>query len=94
MFNSPLGRGLGSVISKMSRTSLSERKRSESRSPEKENQELQLNTEKKKEGPEKKEQADTTKKEMPAAEKTGWTYRLTRPFMKSKLTTPDFEKGF
>jgi hypothetical protein len=43
--------------------------------------------------PEKKERGAATN-EMSAKEKPGWSYRLTRPFVKEELTTPDFEKGF
>lgn len=36
---------------------------------------------------------DESKKEDPEP-KAGWSYRLTKPFVKPELTTPDFSKDF
>ncbi|KIW81081.1 hypothetical protein Z517_04104 [Fonsecaea pedrosoi CBS 271.37] len=77
--NSPLGRKFGSVIARLSRPA-SEQHESAS----------EHSAEAKVQGGE----STVIKKEMSAKEKPGWSYRLTRPFVKSELTTPDFERGF
>ena len=94
LVHSPLGRKLGSVISRLSHTDISERRSSRTSSPGKENQDVQLNVNREDKPPaDKKDQAETAKGTS-AQEKPGWTYRLTKPFMKAELTTPDYDRGF
>jgi hypothetical protein len=94
--SSPLGKQLGSLITRLSRSNLRERKLSDRDSPSAIEEEVyppsEVNDEKA--DPKKKEYDAAAKKEMSAKEKPGWSYRLTRPFMKEDLTTPDYERGF
>ena len=93
--SSPLGRRLGNLISRLSSTNLRERNVSDARRSDAVEQSAYPPSENKNQGdPEKKDTGPAAKKEMSAKEKPGWSYRLTRPFVKEGLRTPDFERGF
>jgi hypothetical protein len=94
LVSSPVGRKLGNLINRLSRSNLRERRLNHKGSPHSIEQQIhppgEANSHR---DPEKKERGAATN-EMSAKEKPGWSYRLTRPFVKEELTTPDFEKGF
>ncbi|OCT51037.1 hypothetical protein CLCR_08508 [Cladophialophora carrionii] len=94
LVSSPIGRKLGNLITRLSRSNLRERRVNDKSSAPSIEQHIYPLSEANTQGdPEKKEQCAPSK-EMSAKEKPGWSYRLTRPFVKEELTTPDFEKGF
>ncbi|OAP59976.1 hypothetical protein AYL99_04978 [Fonsecaea erecta] len=95
LVNSPLGRRLGNVIARLSRSGTDQHDTADGDGEGTKAQEDQPQPENRMQvGKEQEEEAKGVKKEMSAKEKPGWSYRLTRPFVKSELTTPDFERGF
>ncbi|OQU95441.1 hypothetical protein CLAIMM_01646 [Cladophialophora immunda] len=95
LVNSPLGRKLGNVIARLSRTSTDQQEAADGECTETQVQANQAQPENRRQVSKEKEgKAPVAKKDMSAKEKPGWSYRLTRPFVKSELTTPDFERGF
>ncbi|KAH0831590.1 hypothetical protein FOPE_02832 [Fonsecaea pedrosoi] len=91
--NSPLGRKFGSVIARLSRPASEQHESASEHNAEAKVQGGQIQAENRL-GKEQEGESTVIKKEMSAKEKPGWSYRLTRPFVKSELTTPDFERGF
>ncbi|KAJ9606987.1 hypothetical protein H2200_008998 [Cladophialophora chaetospira] len=94
LVNSPMGKKLGSVISRLSRHNLRERNKNAQDSPEPIEEQIYPPNEANVEGDSDKKGHGDAMKEMSAKQKPGWSYRLTRPFVKEELTTPDFERGF
>lgn len=92
---SPLSKRLGGLIAQMSLSSLRERRANNKGSP---NQDGELNLSKsemkRRYEPENEETEAETEQGMSAKERPGWSYRLTRPFVKPDPTTPDYENGF
>ena len=95
LVNSPLGKKLGRVITRLSHTSLRERKENTGGNPQAIEEEIYPSHEANNKGNlDRKDQGGAAKKELSAKEKPGWSYRLTRPFVREELTTPDFERDF
>ncbi|KIW91825.1 uncharacterized protein Z519_07795 [Cladophialophora bantiana CBS 173.52] len=94
LINSPLGRKLGNIIARLSRGSTDQRGIVDGECAESREQVDQHENESSKQADKEKKEATVVKKDMSAKEKPGWSYRLTRPFVKPELTTPDFERGF
>ncbi|EXJ58077.1 hypothetical protein A1O7_05501 [Cladophialophora yegresii CBS 114405] len=94
LVSSPLGKKLGNLITRLSHTNLRERRVNGKGSPPSIEQHIYPPSEANTQGDLRKKEQRSPEKEMTAKEKPGWSYRLTRPFVKEELTTPDFEKGF
>ncbi|KIW66321.1 hypothetical protein PV04_05657 [Phialophora macrospora] len=94
LVSSPLGRKLGNLITRLSRSNLRERRLNDKGSPQAIEQQICPPSEANTQCDLEKKERVVAAKDMSAKEKPGWSYRLTRPFVKEELTTPDFEKGF
>ncbi len=99
LVNSAMGKKLGGVITRLSRSSLHERKENAQSSSQAVEQDVYPSSEANDHGDREekgkgKEVDVLAKKDMSAKEKPGWSYRLTRPFVKEPLATPDYERGF
>jgi hypothetical protein len=93
--SSPMGRQIGKLIDRLSRTSLKDR--SENSKPDNqvmEEEHYPPQSADKQSDPQKKEESSVPQKQLTAREKTSWSYRLTRPFLQPEPTTPDYERGF
>jgi hypothetical protein len=91
---SPLGQQLGHLITRLSRASLHERRTNHRDSPRAVEQDIYPPSEINDHVGMRRGEQVPLAKETPAKEKQGWSYRLTRPFVKEEPTTPDFERGF
>lgn len=93
--SSPLSKRLGNLIAQMSLSSLRERRANNKGSPDQDGERNMSKSEmKRRYEPEKEDPEASTEQGTSAKERPGWSYRLTRPFVKADPTTPDYENGF